>query len=565
MKQLAVLFLVLSTVFGGIWVTKMNAPTNRPNSYQNGIEGNYWWNAVEAPQEVNSNWKLSAGVPDNYIPVPGKTGLYMVVDEDGYIIGYKRGTKDENDQWIWEDVDPNIPENYEAVPGLKDVYKVTSDDGTVKYFKYVRNKDDTYAFVEVDAKGNIIGEEQPKGNEVPENYERVNRNQYAVKNKNGVTIGYKERKADPKSETGYTWVNIEEPTTATAVELPGFDLTHDATGQGDVTGGTRPYSGYTASSGSVLDSVPTVNPNEGVITANNNQQGTFTFSQPQTVITETYFITAPPGTGGQQVITYPSGGDGSGNSGGLVPYAVPTIAPQTQTGFVDPSSIMGGTNIGGTGTVNNVNSGTYVETETNYVTEKDGDDIVTYAEVVEKVYDSNGNLMNTNKKGKTEVERKKNTTSSNANAIASTLKEEKSRITKLLFNAKGKYSEDIPNEMLRLLNIDRVNNGVLALGINTGKAYDIALCRAAMMALTGSNNKKLGSYGKLSDMCKMYGVSASSPSENMLVINSTSAEALHNALQNTASSVRLNDQYTSVAIAIAVKDGIFYVDEVFIK
>ena len=82
MKQLAVLFLVLSTVFGGIWVTKMNAPTNRPNSYQNGIEGNYWWNAVEAPQEVNSNWKLSAGVPDNYIPVPGKTGLYMVVDED---------------------------------------------------------------------------------------------------------------------------------------------------------------------------------------------------------------------------------------------------------------------------------------------------------------------------------------------------------------------------------------------------------------------------------------------------------------------------------------------------
>ena len=563
MKQLAVLFLVLSTAFGGIWVTKMNAPTNRPNSYQNGIEGNYWWNSVEAPQEVSTNWKLSAGVPDNYIPVPGKAGLYMVVDEDGYIIGYKKGTKDENDQWIWEDTDPNIPENYEAVPGLTDVYKVTYDDGTVKYFKYVRNKDDTYAFVEVDAKGNMIGEVQPKGDEVPDNYERVNRNQYAVKNNNGVTIGYKERKADPTSDTGYTWVNIDEPNTNTAVELPGFDLTQDVTGQGDITGGTRPYSGYTASSGgngsSLLD-IPTVMPNENIIIGSNGQNGTFTFQQPSTqVITETYFITAPPGMNNNQTVIYVPSGDNT-----LSVEPAPTINPNMQqTGVFDFGAMDKLQN--NTGGANYSATGTYVETETSYSTVTEGNDIVTYAQVVEKVYDSEGKLQATNKKDKVEVERKTKTSSAGVADIAKTLGDEKTRIVNLLFSANGKYSENVPNEMLRLLNIDRINSGILALDVNTGKAYDIALCRAAMMALTGSNNKNLSSYGNLQNMCSMYGISASSPSENMLVINSTSAEGVHNALQSTASSVRMSDQYTSVAIAIVVKDGIFYVDEVFIK
>ena len=565
MKQLAVLFLVVSAAFGGIWVTKMNAPTNRPNSYENGIQGNYWWNAVEAPQEVNSNWKLSAGVPDNYVPVPGKNGLYMVVDEDGYIVGYKKGTKDENGQWIWEDVDPNIPENYEAVPGLTDVYKVTYDDGTVKYFKYVRNKDDTYAFVEVDAKGNMIGEVQPKGDEVPDNYERVNRNQYAVKNKDGVTIAYKERKTDPTSETGFTWVNIDEPDTKTAVELPGFDLTQDATGQGDITGGVRPYSGYTGSNtGSTLD-VPTIMPKENIIGSDGQQQqgGTFVFTQPQqqTIITETYYITPPPGTGGQTYVTI--GGNG-GNTGGLTPYEVPTIAPIGQDGGnFDMGSMMDGTGTGKTATQKV--EGTYVETETSYSTVTEGTDTVTYAETIQKTYNANGELLATNKLDKKEVSRQKNTPAQSASSIAKTLSEEKKRITNLLFKADGKYSESVPNEMLRLINIDRVKNGTLSLDVNTGKAYDIALCRAAMMALTGSSSKKLSSYGSLADMCSMYGISASSPSENMLIINSTSAEAIHNALQNTASSVRMSDQYSSVAIAIAVKDGIFYIDEVFIK
>lgn len=562
MKQLAILFLVLASAFGGIWVTKMNAPTNRPNSYANGIEGNYWWNAVEDTQEVNTNWKLSSGVPDNYVPVPGKPGLYMIVDEDGYIIGYKKGTKGENGEWIWEDTDPNIPENYEAVPGLDNVYKVTYDDGTVKYFKYVRNKDDTYAFVEVDAKGNMIGEVQPKGNETPDNYERVNRNQYAVKNKDGVTIGYKERKTDPTSETGYTWVNIEEPDTKTAVELPGFDLTQDATGTGDITGGVRPYAGY-SSSGSVLD-LPTVMPSQETtqVVTGDNQSGMFVFTQPetQTIITEQYFITAPPGMTGQQVIIQ----TGDGGSGLTAP-SVPTMSPMGDEQFFDPGDMSVG---GGNGNqITQQNTGTYEQKEYNYSTVTEGNYQVTYRQEITTVYNLNGEIIaGPNKGNKEEVSRVQiNNPAASASAISSNLKDETDRISNLLFDSNGKYNSNVPNQMLELLNKERINNGKLAVDADGGNAYKIALCRAAMMALTGSNNKSLPSYGTLSEMCAKYGVSGSSPSENMLIINSTSADSIHNTLQSAAANVRLNEEYSKVAIAIAVKDGVFYIDEVFIK
>ena len=212
MKKLLVLFTVLAITFAGTWIYKLKNPENRPDSYKNGLVGNYWWNSIgEAEEDVNTNWRLSEGVPNNYIPVPGKTNLYMVVDDEGYITGYKRHIKnDETGEWHWEDVNPDIPENYEAVPNLKDVYKVTYDDGSVRYFKYVRNKDDTYAFVEVDAKGNMIGYEDPQGSEIPDNYVRVNKNQYAVKNNDGITIAFKERVVDPTSSSGFKWEDINE-------------------------------------------------------------------------------------------------------------------------------------------------------------------------------------------------------------------------------------------------------------------------------------------------------------------------------------------------------------------
>ena len=142
MRKPLVLFFLLLAIFSWIWISRARNPSNRPDSYADGLQDSaYWWSDVSA-EPVSSQWQLSAGVPENYIPVPGKSGLYMVVDEEGYIIAYRQGIRREDGIWDWEDVNPDIPENYEAVPGLKDVYKVTAEDGSVRYFRYIRNRDE---------------------------------------------------------------------------------------------------------------------------------------------------------------------------------------------------------------------------------------------------------------------------------------------------------------------------------------------------------------------------------------------------------------------------------------
>ena len=99
----------------------------------------------------------------------------------------------DSSSWLWADVNPDIPDNYEAVDGLENVYRVTSEDGTVKYYRYIRNEDDTFAFVEVDENGNDIEISIPKADEIPENYAHISGNIYAVCNEHGVIIGYMER------------------------------------------------------------------------------------------------------------------------------------------------------------------------------------------------------------------------------------------------------------------------------------------------------------------------------------------------------------------------------------
>lgn len=77
----------------------------------------------------------------------------MVIDNDGNIMMYRKRALQEGGSWIWKDVNPDIPEEYEAVNGLDSVYRVTAADGSVSYFRYVRNEDDTFAFVPVDENG----------------------------------------------------------------------------------------------------------------------------------------------------------------------------------------------------------------------------------------------------------------------------------------------------------------------------------------------------------------------------------------------------------------------------
>lgn len=209
MKRIIVIFLVLLSAFICTWVVKAQTPVNRPDSEMGASDyaDGAWW--VSDKTAISSEWILDPEIPDNYLPVPGREELYMVIDNDGNIIQYRQRTLQEDGSWLWSDVDPNIPEDYEAVDGLENVYKVTAEDGTVSYYKYIRNEDDTFAFVPVDEKGNPLEKDSSDATVIPDNYRRVTGNIYAVLNEHGVIIGYKERRTG--KDGSFIWVDTTAP------------------------------------------------------------------------------------------------------------------------------------------------------------------------------------------------------------------------------------------------------------------------------------------------------------------------------------------------------------------
>lgn len=114
-------------------------------------KGENWW--LNNDESVDSDGVLDPEIPLNYIPVPGSIELYMVIDDDGNIVKYRERKQQEDGSWVWKDVNPDITADYEPVPGLDNVYKVTNKDGTVSYYKYIRNDNDTFAFIPVDENG----------------------------------------------------------------------------------------------------------------------------------------------------------------------------------------------------------------------------------------------------------------------------------------------------------------------------------------------------------------------------------------------------------------------------
>lgn len=208
MKRIILLFIVLFAAFLGTWTYRLHTPVNRPDEYAEGYDpdAGAWWNSGAV--EVDDSWKLDPEIPLNYLPVPGENELYMVIDDDGKIIGYRKRTKQIDGSWLWEDTNPDIPDNYEPVEGLENVYKVTAEDGTVTYFKYIRNDDDTFAFVEVDEKGNPIGKNRD-ATTIDGKHVHITGNIYSELNDHGVVIGY-DRRIDNGDGT-FSWMETDLP------------------------------------------------------------------------------------------------------------------------------------------------------------------------------------------------------------------------------------------------------------------------------------------------------------------------------------------------------------------
>ena len=258
MRKTFLTICLLMISFVGTWSYKMSHPVNTPIAHAASTDTS-WWDEEGAIPVADDDWKLDPEIPVNYIPVIGEDELYMEVDNDGNVIGYHHRTQMTDGTWVWEDVNPDIPDNYEPVDGLENVYKVTDENGNVKYLKYIRNKDDTYAFVEVDENGVELSSDDNDGS-IPKGYIHVTGNTYAVYNENGVLIGYKQR---IENEDGsYRWETCDEP--------KGKD--GESTTAGSIT------SGISSSIGSYQDSKNNKNNNSntniGNSSSNNTSSGT---------------------------------------------------------------------------------------------------------------------------------------------------------------------------------------------------------------------------------------------------------------------------------------------------
>lgn len=213
MRKSVICILILLVLFAGAWAIKTVyvknhtvIPTEAPMQTQ--AEQKNWW---DSDVDVDDEWKIADDVPENYVPVPGTKDTYMVIDvNSGSIEGYRKreGTTDENGNtvWTWIDIQDDIPDDYEPVDGVKDVYKKKGEDG--RYYRYVRNSDGTYAFVECNKDGSDI--QIPTGKAIPDNYRKIIDNYYGVYNNAGVLTGFKKRSIDAEGNNIWTDASKEE-------------------------------------------------------------------------------------------------------------------------------------------------------------------------------------------------------------------------------------------------------------------------------------------------------------------------------------------------------------------
>lgn len=211
MNKLLIILIGMLIVLGCIWYFKSSAPAERHSDAVYDETLGQWWSTSNLTDvSVDKNWILDPEIPINYVPVIGEEEVYMVLNEDGTVNRYRKRMKN-GDMWIWEDlIEEDEPVSFKPT-ALTDVYAYKSDeDDTEKLYQYFRNEDGSYAYVEVDSNGNLIGYDRPNGNNIPSNFVSVDGNNiYAAIDEHGVIIQFWERKIDDMGAV--TWVQIANP------------------------------------------------------------------------------------------------------------------------------------------------------------------------------------------------------------------------------------------------------------------------------------------------------------------------------------------------------------------
>ena len=476
MKKVGLICIILFGTFISVWAFKSKTPNGRPTTYiQN--ETNNWFDK-EQDIQVETEWRLDSSIEPNYIPVPGEENLFMVIDLDtGEIKGYRERTlQEDGETYLWKDVNPDIPENYEPVKNIKNLYKVKQPDGSYKYFKYIRNDDDTFAFEETDKKGNlIILKNNKKTEKIPDNYKQEKDNVYSVYNDNNVKIGYVNKTVD--KDGFYVW----KPT-------------------------TKP-----ASTNNTITNIKNEQPTQEQqtsVTSNTNQEQSTT-----------------------QIVV------GSGES------------------------------------INTVQTSTDNDDGTRKVTEKyiqqvqQGNYLITYEITTIKIYDKSDKLISSTQGKPKEISREYTVIDEavpNKKLVKDTLEDEWKRVKDYVtFNTK------MADKILSLLNAERVKNDVPSLSMYKGSdAYMLAQIFAAEAATYNTSDYESYLYGTIDNTVAKFNIQSSVvPSKTIWKALSqnataTSINARFNQIESSRKS-RMSNLYSNIGIAIAEKNGFYYIVEVY--
>lgn len=203
MRKILYVFLCLLSTLFLCWGVKARGLVKRPYNLDDGTEHS-WVSSYTAPK-AQTEWVLDTNIEPNYIPVPGKEDYFYVVDDNGKVIQMRRRVKQLDGSFKWEDVEDENIAGMEVVDNKKKIYK-TKDN---KYVKYIRNEDNSFAFVEVDKNGNYLDFEKDATTiDNKHVLEDGGENLYGLYNDNGVRIGTVKR---VKGKDGkYTWKLVED-------------------------------------------------------------------------------------------------------------------------------------------------------------------------------------------------------------------------------------------------------------------------------------------------------------------------------------------------------------------
>lgn len=342
----------------------------------------------------------------------------------------------------------------------------------VIYLKYIRNKDNSFAFVEVDKNGKSI-DEGKSAESVPNNYKHISKDVYAVYDKNNVLTGYRKRVKNKKGK--YIWKETDKPKTSSDdINAINKALTGDSATKA-------------ASSTSAQNNTSSNNEISAIGSDSSNQKR-------------------------------------SNNS-----------------------------------------DGTYTVTETSQDTKVENGVRITYETTIQKIYKKDGTLLKTKKIGPQVINKETLTAadSPDKSKIKSTLDKELARVS-----SRVEFDTKKANDVLTKLNAQRKSEGLSSLSMDTSsEVYKLACIRAADMAIYDYSSSTSPMYGTLNDMCNLWKISSSHPSENIWKAPSKTADEIHSRFQSNDGSrkIRMSNGYSNVGIAVIEKNGNTYIAEIYLS